>query len=142
MANPEPLQILVNPLRYDQEYTFNVGDLVDLNNNQPDEIIYTMVSGLNKTFMTWNETSKTIRFIELGVENVGKYTVAFKVENLEGKSSEAELVFEIVNEIQNEKLLAQIMTYMEAAQQVLDDPEDSFFATLSTKEDGLEDSKS
>lgn len=58
-----------------------------------------MVSGLNETFMTWDETSKTIRFTELGLDKVGIYTVIIRVENLEGKSSEGELVFEIANEI-------------------------------------------
>lgn len=49
--------------------------------------------------MTWDETSKTIRFTELGLDKVGIYTVIIRVENLEGKSSEGELVFEIANEI-------------------------------------------
>ena len=66
--HPEPIKILVNPLEQDQDYSFNVGDLVDLNTNQPEEVTLGVVSGLNETFMTWNETSKTIRFAGLGVK--------------------------------------------------------------------------
>ena len=49
--------------------------------------------------MTWNETAKTIKFASLGVDKIGKYTIKVRIENLAGKSSEAEFTFEIENEI-------------------------------------------
>ena len=99
LDHPELQQILVNPLKQDQEYSFNVGELVDLNTNQPEEVAYGVVSGLNETFLTWNETSMTISFTELGVDKIGNYTVRVRIENSAGKSSEADFAFKIENEI-------------------------------------------
>ena len=72
---------------------------MDLNTNLPGEVTLGVVSGLNETFMTWNETSKTLRFTSLGVDKIGSYTVRVRIENLAGKSSETEFAFEIENEI-------------------------------------------
>ena len=76
---PEQVVILVNPLDQDRKYSLSVEDFVDFNNNQPDEVSYSVISGLDETFMTWDEISATISLDELTVEKVGTYTVKVRV---------------------------------------------------------------
>ena len=73
--HPKPVKILFNPFDQDKEYSLNVGEYVDLNTNLPEEVTLGVVSGLNEIFMTWNETSKIIRFADLGIDKIGNYTV-------------------------------------------------------------------
>lgn len=71
----EPIQIFVNPLRIDDEYTLNVENYVEMNNNPPESVKISVESELREDLMAWDEATKTLSLKNLGVDKIGSYTI-------------------------------------------------------------------